>query len=536
MKRAIAAIGLSVLTACSALAAVSCRNSQTTETNEDLSYVSLSINPEIGFVVDENNVVVSVRGENEDGKVLLYGQTDVEGSDLSVAVRIVTSEAVNLGYLSDENSVVDLTVSAKDGKKEAELKGLVNAGVEWTENKVSFRVSISEEGAYSLNRRLEAFKEQYPDNDAVQSLTVQKFKLAISASQAGEITLEAAVAMSETELIEIIRNAKEEIEDIATKAYDEAKKQASAAYEQAVAINANRAYTEFYAQSFLKGEHTDTFYYGAAYHLYSSSAVAFDYIYKTACSLSDILEYPLNEEQIAAVLTALNLTEEDVALLSDEQGNVTIRSVEAYADKLFKNSEGGQALEEKKTALTEALNGIQKSVREELDNVYELYGEQIDSAIATAKSALYTVKICLPVGVQNMIDDYVKDLTDIVTALETTVTDGTVTLEELKTVVDTLEAKAQEYYEKMREDLSEDEWKEVEKRRKDIVDSMNTEKREMEKQLEEAKRKAEEELTARKEERRENSKIHIEIEFGDKSGNEPSPESQNFPKDSSENN
>ena len=47
-------------------------------------------------------------------------------------------------------------------------------------------------------------------------------------------------------------------------------------------------------------------------------------------------------------------------------------------------------------------------------------------------------------------------------------------MEELKTVVDTLEAKAQEYYEKMREDLSDDEWKEVEKRRKDIVDSMNT--------------------------------------------------------------
>ena len=50
-----------------------------TEKAEKQAYVSLDINPAIELIVDKDNNVVSVRGENEDGQVLLYEETGIKG-------------------------------------------------------------------------------------------------------------------------------------------------------------------------------------------------------------------------------------------------------------------------------------------------------------------------------------------------------------------------------------------------------------------------------------------------------------------------
>ena len=511
-RKGLAAIGLSALVACSALAFPACGEKE--EEGEKLSYVSLDINPSVELVVDEDNQVVSVRGANEDGQVLLYGEKGVEGAELSAAVKKLTAEAVNLGYLNEDNTVVEITVAASDDKLEAELKGKVNAGLEWTKEQCKLDLEISEEGAYSINRRLEALKEKYPDNKAIQNLTLKKFKLALSASETGDITLEAAIDLNEAELIEKIRNADAQLEEYATEAYRKVKAAATEAYDQAIALTANQVYTKFYVESYLKGEHKDTFYYGATYNLYAGAAVGFDYVCKAAESVSAAVEYPLTSEQRDAVQKALGLTDEQMTALENENGDITIASVEAYADKLFKNSETGKELEAKKEALTAALNGAQTEIEEKLSNVYEEYKVQIDAAVATAKSALYTVKVCLPVGLQNMFDDYCKDLTDIVTDIEGSLEDGTITLEEMNGFTARLESKADEYYEKMKNDLSEEEWKGVEEEKAAAIEKMASERKQMESAITDAEKKAKDYLENLKKQHEENSKIHIDITLG----------------------
>ena len=511
-RKGLAAIGLSALLACSALTFPACGEKK--GESEKLSYVSLDINPSVELVVDKDNKVVSVRGANEDGQVLLYGEKNVEGAELTAAVKTLTAEAVNLGYLNEDNTVVELTVAASDTKLEAELKGKVNAGLEWTKEQCKLELEISEEGAYSINRRLEALKEKYPDNKAIQDLTLKKFRLALSASETGDITLEAAIDLNEAELIEKIRNADAKLEEYATEAYRKAKAAASEAYDKAIALTANQVYTKFYVESYLKGQHKDTFYYGATYNMYAGAAVGFDYVCKAAESVSAAVEYPLTSEQRAAVQKALGLTDEQMTALENENGDITIASVEAYANKLFKNSETGKELEAKKEALTEALNKAQTEIEEKLSNVYEEYKVQIDAAVATAKSALYTVKVCLPVGMQNMFDDYCKDLTDIVTDIENSLKDGTITLEEMNGFTARLEGKADEYYEKMKNDLSEEEWKSVEEEKAAAIEKMTSEKKQMEDAIADAEKKAKDYLENLKKQHKENSKIHIDITIG----------------------
>ena len=160
------------------------------------------------------------------------------------------------------------------------------------------------------------------------------------------------------------------------------------------------------------------------------------------------------------------------------------------------------------------MNKAQTEIEEKLSNVYEEYKVQIDAAVATAKSALLTVKVCLPVGMQNMFDDYFKDLADIVTDIEDSLKDGTITLEEMNGFTARLEGKADEYYEKMKNDLSEEEWKSVEEEKAAAIEKMTSEKKQMEDAIADAEKKAKDYLENLKKQHKENSKIHIDITIG----------------------
>ncbi len=74
-----------------------------------LSYVSLRINPEIEFVVDEDGEVVSANAVNEDGEVVL-SDTEFVGMDVADAAETFTDQALELGYIDVE--ATDTTVYA----------------------------------------------------------------------------------------------------------------------------------------------------------------------------------------------------------------------------------------------------------------------------------------------------------------------------------------------------------------------------------------------------------------------------------------
>ena len=91
---------------------------------EAKSMVTIDTNPSIELVVDEKDKVVSVRGANDDGKLVLYGEK-VVGKDVEKAVEIIIQAEIDTGYIVANAQIganqFNLTVSSDTTVESSEL-------------------------------------------------------------------------------------------------------------------------------------------------------------------------------------------------------------------------------------------------------------------------------------------------------------------------------------------------------------------------------------------------------------------------------
>ena len=82
-----------------------------------VAYLSLDINPSIELAVSADRKVLSARGLNQDGRIIL-GEAKVKGRDLLEATGIIVSQAVHDGYLAEKDDNVILATLTVDADKE----------------------------------------------------------------------------------------------------------------------------------------------------------------------------------------------------------------------------------------------------------------------------------------------------------------------------------------------------------------------------------------------------------------------------------
>lgn len=464
MKKKLGAVVLSAVMAASTCSLAACDFGGSSSTDDKLAYISLDINPAIELIVDKNDKVISVRRENEDGQVLLYEETGIAGEKIDDAISKITELAVKYGYLDGNNKVVDTIVSSGNSDFAAEILNKVNTSITATAANSGLTVTTDGEGAYSMLRRMEEFKKQFPNNAAIQNMSVQKFKLALSVSETGEISLDAAVALDDSELIKMLKEVSPQIEEFATAAYLEVKTKALAAYEQVTEIAGYSVYTKYYLENLTS--HFTTAYYGGVYQMYASAATGFGTVCDVARLAANADNYPLNTAQTEAVVTALGM--DSAEALKNSKGDVTVESIEAYADKLFKNTPASETLENTKAALTEALAEAESVIREKVNEIAEEYRPQLEAALTSARSILTSVEgMCnvLPDAVKTVMATCTADLKEILARVDAILAGDEIELDDLKTLSDRLEVKAQEYLDKIKADLSEEEWAELEEKR-----------------------------------------------------------------------
>ena len=417
--------------------------------NEDKSgYVSLDINPSVELVVDENGLVAGVRGVNEDGLVLLYNESGIKGETVDNAVKKIVDISIEEGYLTEDNKVVNVTVSAKNDKNAKKLTNSVNASIKASADESGLSIKIDAEGSYSLRRKLDEFKKAHPDNKLVQSLSLAKFKLALTISETGEITLEHAVELEDDELIDLIKEYDSKIEAFATDAYELAKKQAQAAFDKAVTYKTYSAYTEFYAINLRT--HYSTAYLGAVYQTYASAALMMKSVKNVAEFANKVVDYPLSDEQVAAVVKALGL--ENSEPLKNSKGEVTIRSIEAYADKLFKNSEYNKELQKKIKA---EINAFAEKYKDEIAAVAEV----MENAYKTVESVIKLIPEEYRQAFAAVIAELKQDVEDIKKWAE----NEKAYFSDLDTFTARLEEQRDKYLGKIKEDLTAEEWDAIQK-------------------------------------------------------------------------
>ena len=114
-----------------------------------LAMVQMNLNPSVSFVIDEENKVVSITGENNEGKMIIAGE-EIVGEDLSKAIEIILTVENETGYLvsgqvsADENNL-SFTINVDNEKLQKEIESQITTTV----NQVCEELSVSKHISYA---------------------------------------------------------------------------------------------------------------------------------------------------------------------------------------------------------------------------------------------------------------------------------------------------------------------------------------------------------------------------------------------------
>lgn len=476
------------------------------QVGEPTTFVSIEINPQVELTLDENGLVATAYGANEDGAILLYSEeASIVGKNYEEAVAYITNLAAELGYI-EEGHEIHTSVTAADETKAASIQSKIQTKITETASGLGITVSATAENAFALLRELNALKEKYPTNTAIQNLTPQKFRLVLSASESGEITVTAAAELSNEQLIDKINAAHETLAGCATDLYKAAKARAEMTYELAMGVALDGVYNAVYLERLpnmlTNPAYRDTFYYGAVYQAYKTSARTFDALEKILAFGDEVSSYELDEEAVNAIAAELSI--EDTTVLQDENGKVTVESVVAFAENYIDTHELSDAVEER---IEELLNQAEDAA-EMAALASDAYAAdlaalklQIESIVSTVESTSTPVLPFLSAEGKAELEACLADLKANAAAIGAMMEDG-LTEEELDALQSEAEKKAEEMLERIEADLSEDELAKAEELKQQAEQTIKTLTEEFTDRLTAAETAAMEEIERRRAERK----------------------------------
>ena len=360
------------------------------EASASTTYVEIEINPSIELTVNNDGNVVSVYGANDDAKILLYEEeSKIVGKKYEEAVAYITELAVELGYLSEENSDFSTTVVSSGSSDAETIKSKIDAKITSTAGGLGLTVSADMETAFKLIRELEAFKAKNPESAAIQALTPSKYKLVLSASNSGEITVEAAAELSDEALIKEVKKAHSTIESYATDAYLEAKARATALFESSMGVLYDGIYTTVYtarAASVLSNPaYLNTIHYGASYQAYKTSARTYAAVLEIMKFANEYTSLALPEASVNEIALALGIL--DTSPLRDGNGNITLDSVIAYTNEFMRTNE---VSEQVKQAVGEAISNAEAAA-ELVAISSDVYAAELNALKVSIQNVITTV-------------------------------------------------------------------------------------------------------------------------------------------------
>lgn len=502
MKKTLIIIAALICLAALTFSLVACNRDGKGE-DEAAAFVTVDINPSVQLTLNAEGKVLSAHGANEDGLVLLYGEDGIVGEDVETAVSNITRLAAELGWLTDATAVVETSVVA-DGSLQDEFLSKVNASVSGTAELFGITVSCSSDASFSLSRKLDGLKAEYPDNEDVQALTPARLKLVLAAVATGEISFEAAVELDTEALIEKVSDAHIALAEFATDAYSEAKEAAVSAFESAKSAALDAVYVSYFTL-----HRPFDLYYAVAYAGYNAGSVAMDALTSVLFFAEQAGAYPLDEASVTAVAELLGMEGEEIDLLKNSEGEITLDSIEAYLDKLYRSSELAEDVEAIRAEIVAELDAAEAKIRAEIADIAAEHEEEIAALKEDLAEAAQRIELAvdgiLPPAVEEQINAMVADLSFLAEEAANILADGRITSSETAALRDKLAAKADDVYAAMAEELTEKEREELNGLLADAESTLSDAQTKMEQALDEAEAAAREHIAALKAQRTDNA-------------------------------
>lgn len=364
------------------------------EPKDPVAVVQMDVNPSISLVVDEKNKVLSVYGENDEGKMIINDE-EIVGLKLNIAIEKIIKIEVETGYLikgNDESNKITISIEAETGEIANAIKTNVETNIQ----------NICDE--LKINEKLEIVK-----NNTKEILVNRAMALdpTLTTEQANEMTSKQLIAYIKGCQLELINIPTEEIENLynriklqkvqlvekeETKAVidklDEHYQAIKSGYEtlyQAL-INAQQVINDKYVEMFIAEDSA----YNKAIKEYQEYKQE---ILKLENEISQI------ESSIEKAVKTQLLTAQKLAL---ETVNVTIETAKVAADAIIEGLNQAFVLaienldnyinelpEEIKTNITSALTNLEQKINTVKENAFvefeNNYKEEIELAYNNTK-------------------------------------------------------------------------------------------------------------------------------------------------------
>lgn len=422
---------------------------------------------------------------------MIYDE-ELTGKDLETVVNSIIDLSVECGYLSTDNKVVDFSVSSTSDSLTAKLEGTIEDVIVSKGEEKGLELSFSTDGVFSLLRELENVKEEYPNNQEIQNLTVSEFKLVSSAVLSDEeLSYEVAVTLDTEELMNRITETRDEFYNLATKTYNEMVVKSQIAYEKVLKATERTIYSTYYLSNTL----SHPVNYGLLYSIYGSTADTLEEIVKLTEVFNSYKAQALENENVQALVAELKelgiKVDESLAVIKDSEGNITLDSISAYLDKSIKNADVKELAD-----LKASLDTLEDNVKTTYANLKEEYTPMLESLVTvleTTKTQLTSIMGLLPAAIKEIINTYVTELDSMNSILKKAITEGA-TMDDVNDWIDTFRAKEKELLTKIENDLSEEELKEVMALQDKASTEINKAKATLDSAIASAKAKVEEEL------------------------------------------
>ena len=308
----------------------------------EAAFITIDINPSNELTVDHNHTVTSVRAANADAEVMLWDEDGIVGQNLNSALTRITELALEMGYITDNEADISVTVTTESGKTDESLLIEIDEILVASMKEVDVEANVDEAVDLVLSKELERIKKENEGKPGYdETLTVSRYRLVLAALRADrELTMDNAVKLTNKKLTEIVKTAQEDAEAKLGEIYEQASSEAQFIYDNAKQTLLDSAYTTIYtSRRSLASLFAN---YGAAYAGYR---LAYRTIEHYAESLKQAIENPVfNSDDIFALANALGIdtsTEEAYDAfrqeITDENGKVTKESVNAYINRQYKS-------------------------------------------------------------------------------------------------------------------------------------------------------------------------------------------------------
>lgn len=407
---------------------VGCNSGSENDGGSDSAYLAVDINPSVEFILKDGKVS-GVTAVNDDASVLLSGET-FEGLTAEEAVEKVVDLAEELGYLTDENRDVKITVAADDENYAKKMEDLAKKGVE----KACGWAEINTDPRLADDRTCKKLKEEGLGG-VFDKLNDKKVRLIEAIMRYDDtMTYEKGAAMSFEELADLLDDYIEEYKDLVNeelrKEFKDKMDEAYAAVETQIAAlyeTVYRGYSEALEQvqalqkSYKDLEHTVEM--NLAQTAVDSEAVA-DLLSELQIDAEvvfadvEIVDADMLEKYVQKYLEKAIRSGDITALLPENETDV-----KAYVDDVLDRLEEAlEVYDEDNYTLTQADVDAIKALVGETDEIYVgMTLEELDELVESKAEAL---KDGLESAFAALSDELKKALMEQIEAIKATLMDG----------------------------------------------------------------------------------------------------------------